>query len=130
MSLKLELTVALLISLGPAHAHDIYTDLTDRNGFSCCNNRDCHPAKYRMTPDGVEMFIDRKWIGVPNSRIQYRALPGDSGETDGGHWCGYRQFYSDYSYHQWESDSDLLHDTYEEYFISITLCAILPPQSN
>src|SRR6478609_533864 len=34
------------------------------------------------------MYVDQQWINVPNERIQYRALPGDRGETWGGHWCG------------------------------------------
>ena len=34
------------------------------------------------------MFVEGEWIGVPDATIQYRALPGDTGETDGGHWCG------------------------------------------
>jgi hypothetical protein len=34
------------------------------------------------------MFVEGKWIWVPDHTIQYRALPGDTGETDGGHWCG------------------------------------------
>jgi hypothetical protein len=34
------------------------------------------------------MFVEGEWITVPDATIQYRALPGDTGETDGGHWCG------------------------------------------
>jgi hypothetical protein len=34
------------------------------------------------------MFVDGEWIVVPDYMIQYRALPGDTGETAGGHWCG------------------------------------------
>jgi hypothetical protein len=41
-----------------------------------------------MTPAGVQMFVDGEWIVVPDYTIQYRALLGDMGETDGGHWCG------------------------------------------
>ena len=36
----------------------------------------------------MQMFVEGKWIWVPDHTIQYRALPGDTGETDGGHWCG------------------------------------------
>ncbi|MBQ0820699.1 hypothetical protein KBI52_10830, partial [Microvirga sp. HBU67558] len=39
-------------------------------------------------PTGVQMFVEGKWIWVPDHTIQYRALAGDTGETDGGHWCG------------------------------------------
>jgi hypothetical protein len=34
------------------------------------------------------MLVDGEWIAVPEYTIQYRALPGDTGETAGGHWCG------------------------------------------
>ncbi|ANY82423.1 hypothetical protein BB934_29430 (plasmid) [Microvirga ossetica] len=41
-----------------------------------------------MTPNGVQMFVEGEWIAVQDHTIQYRALLGDTGETDGGHWCG------------------------------------------
>ena len=83
-------SLVLLVSWSvPLQAHDIYTGLTDMNGASCCNNRDCRPARYRMTPEGVELFVNGRWITVPDDTIQYRMLPGDTGETAGGHWCGY-----------------------------------------
>jgi len=59
------------------------------------------------------MFVDRRWIDVPDERVQYRALLGDSGETGGGHWCGAA----------YEPDFSNLKDLY------ITKCAVLPPQS-
>ena len=94
MSLKLDLFRDLLfVSFEPpTEAHDIYSPLKDRGGKSCCDDGDCRPAPYRMTPTGVQMFVEGEWIGVPDHTIQYRALPGDTGETDGGHWCGrYRE---------------------------------------
>jgi hypothetical protein len=47
---------------------------------------------------------------VPSEKIQYLAIPGDTGETGGGHWCGL-------AYEPSGSASYL------------TRCAILPPQS-
>ena len=90
MSLKLGLFAVLLFvgSEPPTEAHDIYSPLKDRGGKNCCDDGDCRPAPYRVTPTGVQMFVEGEWIGVPNAAIQYRALPGDTGETDGGHWCG------------------------------------------
>ena len=93
MSLKLELVAAIAL-LGfelPAEAHDIYLLLKDRSGNSCCHEGDCRPASYRVTPTGVQMFVEGEWIAVPDFTIQYRALLGDTGETDGGHWCGRMQ---------------------------------------
>ena len=85
-------------------AHDIYTDLKDEVGASCCHERDCRPARYRITRAGVEMLVAGSWIIVPNRAIQYRTLPGDTGETAGGHWCGKLEF-------------------------AVTYCAVLPPSS-
>ena len=47
------------------------------------------PAKFRVTPSGVRMLIRGRWIAVPANKIQYLLLPGDTGETAGGHWCGW-----------------------------------------
>ena len=97
----------------PIQAHDIYSHLRDEGGVSCCEDRDCRPALYRVAARGVQMFVDQQWIDVPEGQIQYRSLPGDTGETYGGHWCG--------SIH--EGDSSALNTLY------MTKCAILPPQA-
>ena len=113
MSLKLELFAAIcLVSFEPpTEAHDIYSPLKDRWGNSCCNDQDYRPVPYRVTPAGVQMLVNGDWIAVPDHAIQYRALPGDTGETAGGHWCGEirRRGYSGVDY--------------------TTLCAILPPNA-
>jgi hypothetical protein len=90
MSLKPGLfAVLLIVGFEPTtEAHDIYSPLKDRGGSSCCHDQDCRPAPYRVTPVGVQMFVDGEWIAVPDAAIQYRALLGDTGETAGGHWCG------------------------------------------
>jgi hypothetical protein len=100
-----------LLALSPcsAQAHDIYEDLVDASGYRCCDNDDCHPVPYRMSPRGeVQMLVEQHWIDIPKETIQYRALPGDTGETAGGHWCGapYRELNGYY-----------------------TRCAILPPNA-
>jgi hypothetical protein len=113
MSLKLNLFAVLLL-IGyepPTQAHDIYSQLKDRWGNSCCNNRDCRPAPYRVTANGLQMYVNGNWIVVPGAAIQYRALPGDSGETHGGHWCGH------------------VLDSHDNRWLYITQCAILPPDA-
>jgi hypothetical protein len=93
MSLKLGL-FAVLLFVGyepPTEAHDIYSPLKDSAGRKCCDDGDCRPAPYRVMPTGVQMFVEGEWIAVPDATIQYRALSGDTGETDGGHWCGRSQ---------------------------------------
>lgn len=87
--------------------------LRDRDGKSCCSKMDCQPAPYRLTADGVKMFVDGRWIHIPADRIQYRALLGDTGETGGGHWCGS-------GYEPGGYDPDVPYET---------ICAILPPQA-
>jgi hypothetical protein len=111
MSLKLDLfAVVLQVGLGSAtEAHDIYSHLRDRWGNSCCDEKDCRPVPYRVTPTGVQMFVDGEWIAVPDYAIQYRALSGDTGETDGGHWCG------------------IIRDGHGDRVEYSTLCAVLPP---
>jgi len=107
-------TLLLTVLVGslplPVQAHDIYSHLKDGSGMSCCDDRDCRPAPYRFTTGKLQMFVDRRWIEVPSERIQYRALPGDTGETGGGHWCGLAY-------------SPSVGPMY------MTRCAILPPQS-
>jgi hypothetical protein len=90
MSLKLGLfALLLLVSFEPTtEAHDIYSPLRDRAGRNCCDEGDCRPAPYRVKSTGVQMFVEGEWIWVPDHTIQYRALLGETGETDGGQWCG------------------------------------------
>ena len=104
----------LLISLPlPTPAHDIYSHLRDERGASCCDDQDCRPVFYRLTTRGVQMYVDQQWIDVPSERIQYSPLPGDRGETGGGHWCG--------------SANEL--DLSNPEGVYVTRCAILPPQA-
>jgi hypothetical protein len=106
------LSAAAAIGLqGPIAAHDLYSHLMDRTGASCCDDRDCQPAPYRFTASGLQMFVDQQWIDVPNERVQYHALAGDTGETGGGHWCGSAKEF----------------DSMAAFYI--TKCAILPPQA-
>jgi hypothetical protein len=111
MSLKLGL-FAVLLFVGfepPTEAHDIYSPLRDKAGRNCCDDGDRRPVSYRVMPAGVQMFVEGRWIWVPDHTIQHRALPGNMGEIDGGHWCG--RFENGPGY-----DRDY-----------VTFCAILPP---
>ena len=56
----------VLASSWPAaiNAHDIYTELKNSSGRSCCADHDCRPAHYRLTPAGVQMLISGQWIVV------------------------------------------------------------------
>jgi hypothetical protein len=105
------IAIVLAVSLPlPLQAHDIYSHLKDKSGASCCDDRDCQLAPYRFTVNGVQMLVAKRWIDVPSEKIQYLAIPGDTGETGGGHWCGLA----------YEPSGGASY---------ITRCAILPPQS-
>lgn len=105
------ISTVLIASLPlPIQSHDIYSDVVDRAGKSCCDNRDCRPAHYRVKGGGVQMFVYGQWLVIPRDKIQYQAIPDDTGETAGGHWCGQGQ----------QGDN---------YIFYATRCAILPPQA-
>ena len=89
MRTMMTMIAILILAVACAEGHDIYSGLKDHRGeASCCDERDCRPAHYRITPAGVEMLLDDEWVRVPDSVVQYRRLDGDTGETGGGHWCG------------------------------------------
>jgi hypothetical protein len=47
-------SAVLVISLPlPLQAHDIYSHLTGEQGGSCCDDRDCRPAPYRVSATGT-----------------------------------------------------------------------------
>src|SRR5215475_2953579 len=45
-------TIALLCLSSTVLAHDIYSDLRDRNGHLCCNGQDCRPVQVTVLPNG------------------------------------------------------------------------------
>jgi hypothetical protein len=49
---KLVATIALLCVSSTVLAHDIYSDLRDRDGKLCCNGQDCKPVQAVVLPDG------------------------------------------------------------------------------
>jgi hypothetical protein len=111
----------LILSAVCAEGHDIYSGLMDRSGASCCNETDCHPANYRISSAGVDMFVDNEWVRVPNNVIQYHSLDGDTGETHGGHWCGVTNWKERFDYPPHPEHPGLHLSRFS------TRCAILPP---
>jgi hypothetical protein len=49
---KLLAVIALLCLSSAVLAHDIYTDLRDRNGHLCCGGQDCMPVQATVLPNG------------------------------------------------------------------------------
>ena len=44
--------IALLCLSTAVLAHDIYSNLRDRDGHLCCNGQDCRPVQVTVLPDG------------------------------------------------------------------------------
>ena len=44
--------LAIMTVSSTALAHDIYSNLRDRNGHLCCNGQDCMPVEATVLPDG------------------------------------------------------------------------------
>jgi hypothetical protein len=124
--MRTTMTMIAILILGAAYAegHDIYSGLKDHLGeSSCCDEKDCRPAHYRVTSAGVEMLLDNEWVHVPNKVIQYRSLHGDTGETRGGHWCGITNWNG--TGFEYPSQPHQLGLHLSRYY---TRCAILPPE--
>ena len=49
---KLVATIALLCVSNAVLAHDIYSNLRDRDGNLCCGGKDCKPVKALPLPNG------------------------------------------------------------------------------
>jgi hypothetical protein len=49
---KLLATIALLCLSSTVLAHDIYSNLRDRDGHLCCNGQDCKPVEASVLSDG------------------------------------------------------------------------------
>ena len=39
------------------------------SGVPCCSVADCRPADYRLAREGYEVFLDQRWVRVPDERI-------------------------------------------------------------
>ena len=44
--------LAIMTVSNPVLAHDIYSNLRDRDGHLCCNGQDCRPVEATVLPDG------------------------------------------------------------------------------
>jgi len=49
---ELAAAIALLCVSSNVLAHDIYSDLRDRDGNLCCNGQDCKPVEATVLPNG------------------------------------------------------------------------------
>jgi hypothetical protein len=50
--------------------HGWFESLTQPGtGMPCCSVADCRPTDYRLANNGYEVFLDSKWVRVPEERI-------------------------------------------------------------
>jgi hypothetical protein len=49
---ELVAVIALLCVSNSVLAHDIYSNLRDRDGHFCCNGQDCRPVQVTVLPNG------------------------------------------------------------------------------
>ena len=103
-----------------AHAHDIYTGVTDRKGQICCGGKDCAATIYRERAGDYE-FLTREshWVKLPQDRITFLPIPGDPPSDDAhhAHLC-YRD----------ATDADRVGGGQSNVFDGIYLyCAFIPP---
>jgi hypothetical protein len=91
---KLVATIALLCVSSTVLAHDIYTDLRDRDGHLCCGGHDCMPVEAKALPNGSyylpktnEIIPADMATPSPDDRFHhcfyYQMLPAADG-IDGG----------------------------------------------
>jgi hypothetical protein len=84
-------SLLLGVAAATAHVNDRgmdYEKYKNRKGESCCDNRDCRPAKdfVEAVVKGhaiVRLLIDGTWISV--SRYHVNPDPASDGRA---HWCG------------------------------------------
>jgi hypothetical protein len=81
----------LLPALAVAHVNDRgmdYQAFTDKSGFPCCTNKDCHPAEHftETVENGreiIRLLVDGVWITASRSFVV-----GERATDGRAHWCG------------------------------------------
>src|SRR5260370_39556200 len=64
---KLVAAIALLCLSSTVLAHDIYSNLRDRDGRFCCNGQDCRPVQVIVLPNG-SYYLPRTNEIIPADR--------------------------------------------------------------
>ncbi|MGO8800886.1 MAG: hypothetical protein ACLQE9_18865 [Roseiarcus sp.] len=115
--------VIAVASFSAASAHDIYSGVHGKNGQLCCGGDDCAATFYRERGGHFEFLTrEQQWIAIPEERITFLPIPGDSDEDidpHRAHLC-YRS----------ATNSDRLGPASSNVFDDIFLyCAFIPPGS-
>jgi hypothetical protein len=72
---KLLATIALLCLSNTVLAHDIYSNLRDRDGHLCCGGQDCMPVEALALPDGSYYLPGTEEIIPADSTFSRWAFP-------------------------------------------------------
>jgi hypothetical protein len=64
-------TIALLCLSTSVLAHDIYSNLRDRDGHLCCGGQDCRPVQVTVLPNG-SYYLPRTNEIIPADRATHR----------------------------------------------------------
>jgi hypothetical protein len=122
------------LSAPQAHAHDIYTFLTGKDGYPCCGGeskgalRDCWRTIYRERGANFEFRLQNgDWVNVPIDRIQFVPIPGDveDGGSHRAHLC-YQDAPAQVADHLAHSYIDRTLKTVGGIQI-VLFCAVIPP---
>src|SRR5881392_745230 len=88
---KLVATIALLCVSNVVLAHDIYSNLRDRDGHLCCGGQDCRPVQVTVLPNGSyylprtnEIIPADMATPSPDDRFHQCTYPSVANDVDGG----------------------------------------------
>ena len=91
------IAIALLCFSSTVPAHDIYSNLRDRDGHLCCNGQDCKPVQVTVLPNGShylpstgETILADLATPSPDDRFHHRIYYPIATELDrwNGRVCG------------------------------------------
>src|SRR5262245_59982506 len=68
MWLGLAISLSLLCGSNTVLAHDIYSNLRDRDGHPCCGGQDCKPVEAIVMPDGSYYYRGVMKLSPPTWR--------------------------------------------------------------
>jgi len=103
-----------------AGGHEIYTGLHDKTGQLCCGGSDCAATVFREQGGAYEFLTrEQRWVAIPQPRITFLPIPGDSDTRDHlAHLC-YRAA-NDFD----RADDNRRQSVFGDIFL---YCAFIPP---
>lgn len=73
-------SILALVLAFPVLAHEPYGSWKDKNGFGCCDDRDCAPVRARQDVHGAwSILVNGRWMVVPRDAVL--AIPSPDGRS-------------------------------------------------